>query len=93
MSEQLYKAIIGYKAARIGDMGFGGPFDARMARLLNSEASLKRMGDVLEWLAVNERNDHYVNIYDNTDDDVGRGQLVVVLSDRDTALMLKLALG
>ncbi|WP_343545710.1 hypothetical protein [Sphingomonas paucimobilis] len=39
------------------------------------------------WLNENNREDHLVNVYDNQE----RG-LLFVLSDRDTALMLKLAL-
>ena len=34
---------------------------------------------------------HLLNIYDNSDDELGRGEVVVVLSDLDTALLLKLA--
>lgn len=44
-----------------------------------------------DWLEANGRLDHLVNIYSN--DGPIRYEMVVVLSDRNTALMLKLALG
>ena len=44
----------------------------------------------MAWLESNGRMGHFVNAYLN---DMGnRGELVFVLSDRNTALMLKLAL-
>jgi len=40
-----------------------------------------------DWLCENERQHHFVNAYFNRPSDV-----IVVLNDRDTALILKLAL-
>jgi hypothetical protein len=47
---------------------------------------------VAEWLRENDRQDAYVNSYMNTDTNADVTEYVVVLTDRDTALMLKLAL-
>jgi hypothetical protein len=45
----------------------------------------------IAWLESSGRNEHFVNAYLN---DLGdRGELVFVLSQRDTALLLKLAVG
>lgn len=48
---------------------------------------LRVLRQAFEFLNDNGLIDHYVNCYDNDDN------FVIVLSDRDTALMLKLAIG
>lgn len=45
--------------------------------------------DIHKWLSENERSDRFINIY-TTDEP---GHIIVVLKDRTTAIMLKLALG
>ena len=40
------------------------------------------------WLSDNGRSDHLINIYNN----IEHHRLAVVLSDRDTAILLKLSL-
>lgn len=49
-------------------------------------------GQVGSWLIENGRRSHYVMRYVNVDDLAGTSEMVVVLNDRNTALMLKLAL-
>lgn len=49
-------------------------------------ASMQLSKAAIAWLKANGREDNLVNCCDNF------GALVLVLSDRDTALMLKLAL-
>lgn len=44
------------------------------------------MGEIEQWLRDRQLSDHLVNIYRNEND------VTVVLNDRDTAIMLKLAL-
>lgn len=45
------------------------------------------------WLIQNKAWKHYLNHYVNVDDREGKSELVVVLRDRNTALLLKLAIG
>lgn len=52
----------------------------------------KKERDVRDWLAENGKEPP-VMVYNNTERDSTKGELMVVLDDRDTALMLKLALG
>lgn len=78
MSEPLYKAIFHYS---VGDL---------MSRDGRSVGLLKR---IEQWLDEHGRRHHYVMAYLNDDpDDQDAGELVVVLNDRDTALMLKLSM-
>jgi len=48
--------------------------------------------EVRDWLAENGKEPPLM-VYNNTDPDSTNGELLVVLDDRNTALMLKLALG
>ena len=64
--------------------------------VIHYDASLRdfmvTMVGIFQWLDENGRRAHFINYYDNTDDEAGLGEIVVVLNDRDTAIMLKLAL-
>lgn len=82
MSEQLYKAEfqIDMEDERLTPLGY---------EIVASAAKWAFKVRVLNWLADNERTNYFVNIYPTNDN----GDMVVVLNDRDTAIMLKLALG
>lgn len=43
---------------------------------------------IKKWLEDNGRSDHLINIYNNIDDE----KLAVVLSDRDTAILMRLSM-
>ena len=54
------------------------------------DAAILLAGRVENWLRDNGRKVHFLNAYMNVSEN-GRGELVVVLNDPDTALLLKLA--
>lgn len=76
-SEPLFKAVIRYRHPDL----FSGNIEA-----VDIHTRL------VEWLADNGRANHYVNAYLNCTPCGDSGELVVVLTDRNTAIMLKLAL-
>ncbi len=85
MSEQLYKVHFAYEYQ---DPNAPHPFHGPQYNLLaNHIAFLDRGLMVREWLRANDRYHHFINIYDN-----GPEGICAVFSNRDTALMLKLAL-
>lgn len=85
MTEQLYKAE--FRIEPIPTLQGSTPQAREFMSWYLAQQNLK--GRVGEWLADHDRSDHLVNIYT---DDVP-GHMTVVLNDRTTALMLKLALG
>ncbi|MEC3910079.1 hypothetical protein U5A82_06195 [Sphingobium sp. CR2-8] len=88
----LHKVRLKYPAVAWSDMAFAQQIGKSQARYLNSDAALQKLAEIYDWLEQSDRKTHYVNVYDNTDDDTGHGELIVVLNDRNTALMMKLAL-
>lgn len=64
-----------------------GPHKVIYRRTDNSFTTTKEVvTNALEWLADNDRYQHFLMWYDNLD------SIVFVLTDRDTALQLKLSL-
>ncbi|MBT0671287.1 hypothetical protein HT136_23225 [Novosphingobium profundi] len=57
----------------------------------NREVILEKLISIEEWLRLNGRQSDLVMTYDNSDHTKGQGELSVVLNERDTALLLKLA--
>ncbi len=80
MTQQLYKAEFHYQVERQNDPS------------LECYHAMKLVGDVRAWCKERQLEDHLVNAYMNPT--VGNmGCVVVVLDDRDAAVMMKLALG
>ena len=81
----LHKAIIRYDWK--GHFEQSGPvWLGQAARPIPIHPSKALTEAALIWLKANGREEHLVNYYDNF------GELVLVLSDRDTAILLKLAI-
>lgn len=78
MKEQLFKAVWHFSVSEY---------------LAGDPRGINRIGTrASAWLAENERKHHYVNSYVNDAPHSDMLEWVVVLNDRDTAIMLKLAL-
>lgn len=77
MTEMLFKARWTLRQSEVLDSGKHDSFEQSIA----------------EWLRENDRQGSYVNSYINTNTVTDTMEFVVVLRDRDTALMMKLALG
>lgn len=81
MSEKLYKAVLRAKLSLSGT-----PFTTTM----NNIKTALLIERACMWLVENRREAHLVQSYNNAD--AHTCEAVIVLRDRDTALMLKLAL-
>jgi hypothetical protein len=87
MSGQLYKVRLAYPYDDAAD-GPESTIGKMLAWSVNRLEANRARRKVLSWLNEEDRKEHLRNIYDN-----GREGLTIVLADRDTALLLKLALG
>ena len=82
MSEPLYKAVLKDKPST-------GPFPILACQTNHAKASLL-IKQAMSWLLGQRREGHLVSSYNNAD--ANKCEAVIVLTDRNTALMLKLAL-
>lgn len=98
MTEQpaLYKVVLRYEAIAATDVAMC--LRHTVAAVLEFTTDLNResicglLKRTTDWLAERKVSHYYVNWYDQSDHMNGFGQIVIVLNDRTTALMIKLAL-
>lgn len=83
MSEQLYKAVLRGTVIRNGIM-------PEIARLANQARATLLIRRACNWILDHNKEADFVQSYNNADEDAC--EVVMVLRDRDTALMLKLAM-
>lgn len=93
MTHEPFKVVLRYQAMSVPVCKITGfPFEHPHleANRYNAASLIKRAKD---WLSAQARACYYLMAYDNTDHAEGVGEIIIVLNDRDTALLLKLSLG
>ncbi len=83
MSEQLYKAVFRPPVTR-------NELLPDVARLINRSRATLVIRQACNWILDHDKEAQFVQSYNNSD--ANSCEAVIVLRDRDTALMLKLAL-